>query len=423
MPWQMASLKGTRFCEEWQPPMIMKPFSDPLAGVSGLKPGGWSRQAIGIWERTRDRSLLIQRGNPNMTAEQLKAWIRMYNLPRLPECTGEQKTAAFQWDLYHVETRGPAGGTVIVKAALAQSGKWAYIVLLAAQAEVYPELLTQVFLPALEALKPLYTGAEAARLARQRARNYADSIRSLRDNMKSGLSVETAWVSDQMKGLAMPPAQKAIDPGSELIPLPKPDPSVLKKPNILACIADRKSRRKYSMENLTLGELSYLLWATQGVRKVLPSGRHYRTVPSAGARHSFETYLVIQRVEGLKSGIYRYLPFDHQLVYLFTAENLPEKLTTLASDQPFVGNSAVCFIWSSIPYRMEWRYGTHSEQVIPIDVGHVCQNLYLAAESIGCGTCGVASYKQAALDKFLGLDGRDEFVIYLAPVGKVEQAQ
>jgi nitroreductase len=56
-------------------------------------------------------------------------------------------------------------------------------------------------------------------------------------------------------------------------------------------------------------------------------------------------------------------------------------------------------------------------------VGHVCQNLYLAAESIGCGTCGVASYEQAALDQFLGLDGKEEFVIYLAPVGKVEQQQ
>jgi SagB-type dehydrogenase family enzyme len=98
-------------------------------------------------------------------------------------------------------------------------------------------------------------------------------------------------------------------------------------------------------------------------------------------------------------------------------------MTALASDQPFVGNSAVCFIWSSIPYRMEWRYGLGSERVILMDVGHVCQNLYLAAESIGCGTCGVAAYEQDELDQFLGLDGKDEFVIYLAPVGKVEGEQ
>jgi SagB-type dehydrogenase family enzyme len=403
--------------------MNMKPFTDPKAGVRGLTPGGWTRQSFGVWARASDQSMLLQRGIPNMTTEQAKALIRMYDLPRLQEPVGRYKTAVFQWDLYKVETKGPADGTFIVEAALAQAGKWAYIVLLAVNAAESQELHAQVFLPALEALAPVYTGREATHIAKEQAKKYTDAIQTARGFMKEYLNLETDWVSDQMKGLAMPPSQKAYEPDSELIPLPKPDPSVLKKPDILACIADRKSRRKFSLANLTLDELAYLLWATQGVRKVLPSGRHYRTVPSAGARHSFETYLVIQHVEGLKTGIYRYLPFDHQLVYLFTAENLSEKLTALASDQPFVGNSAVCFIWSSIPYRMEWRYGIHSEQVILIDVGHVCQNLYLAAESIGCGTCGVAAYEQDALDQFLGLDGRDEFVIYLAPVGKVTQVQ
>jgi SagB-type dehydrogenase family enzyme len=403
--------------------MNMKPFTDPKAGVSGLKPGGWTQHSFGIWERASDQSMLLQRGIPNMTTEQAKALIRMYDLPRLQERTGRYKTAVFQWDLYKVETKGPADGIFIVEAALAQAGKWAYILLLAANTSAYQDLHKQVFLPALEALAPLHTGTEALRLARERSKKYAENVQTVRDYMKSSLTMETDWVSDQMKGLAMPPSQKACDPDSQLIPLPKPDPSVLKKPDILTCIADRKSRRKYSLANLTLEELAYLLWATQGVRKVLPSGRHYRTVPSGGARHSFETYLVIQHVEGLKTGVYRYLPFDHQLVYLFTTENLPEKLTALASDQPFVGNSAVCFIWSSIPYRMEWRYGIESERVILMDVGHLCQNLYLAAESIGCGTCGVAAYEQDKLDQFLGLDGKDEFVIYLAPVGKVGQGQ
>jgi SagB-type dehydrogenase family enzyme len=399
----------------------MKPFTDLQVGISGLKPGGWAQLGLGFWMRASDQAFLFQRGIPNMTAEQIKAGLLpMFDLPKLRERTGRQKTAAFQWDLYHVETKGPADEPFIVDAALAQVGKWAYIVLVASNASASRDLHEKVFQPALEALAPVYTGAEAARVAKERVKKYTDTVREIRDAMKSGLSVETDWVSDQMKGLAMPPSQKACDPAYELIPLPKPNPSILKKPDLLACIGDRKSRRKYSAANLTLDELAYLLWATQGVRKVLPSGRHYRTVPSAGSRHSFETYLVIQHVEGLKTGVYRYLSFDHQLAYLFTAENLPEKMTALASNQPFVGNSAVCFIWSSIPYRMEWRYGLGSERVILVDVGHVCQNLYLAAESIGCGTCGVAAYEQDKLDQFLGLDGKDEFVIYLAPVGKVE---
>ncbi len=400
--------------------MSMKPFSDPQVGVSGLKPGGWTRAGLGFWMRASDQAFLFQRGIPNMTVEQIKVGLLpMYDLPRLGERMGRHRTAALEWDLYRVETKGPAEESFIFDAAVAQVGKWAFIVLAAGNVAASQDLHDKIFLPALEALAPAYTGAEAARVANERAKKYADNVRDVRDGMKSNLTLETDWISDQMKGIAMPPSQKAVETTCERIPLPKPDLSILKKPNILTCIAERKSRRKYSTANLTLNELAYLVWATQGVRMALSTGRHYRTVPSAGSRHSFETYLVIQHVEGLKAGVYRYLPFDHQLAYLFTAENLPEKMTTLASDQPFVGNSAVCFIWSSIPNRMEWRYGLGSERVILMDVGHVCQNLYLAAESIGCGTCGIAAYDQEKLDQFLGLDGKDEFVIYLAPVGKV----
>jgi len=91
-------------------------------------------------------------------------------------------------------------------------------------------------------------------------------------------------------------------------------------------------------------------------------------------------------------------------------------------DQPFVGQAAACFIWSAVPYREEWRYGTQAAKGILLDAGHVCQNLYLACESIGCGTCAIAAYRQEELDRFLGLDGEDELVVYLAPVGKVEEA-
>ena len=404
--------------------MNMKPLTDPRVGIRGLKPAGWKSDGLGFWIRPGDEPLLFQRGIANMTVDQIKTGlIPMFGFPKLGERTGRRKTAALQWDLYRLETKSPGGEPAVVEAALAQSGKWAFIVLLAAATGTFEELHAQVFLPALEAAAPAYDKEDAARVAKEKARAYAESIRSCRGMMKADLTMETDMVSDQMKGVPMPSARKAVDPQAKPIALPAPDAATLKKADIRTCIADRKSRRKYNDEDLTLAELSYLLWATQGVRKELPSGRHYRTVPSAGSRHSFETYLVIQHVEGLQPGVYRYLPFDHQIVFLFAAEDLPGKMTILGSGQPFVGHCAACFIWSAIPYRMEWRYDFYAERVILMDVGHVCQNLYLAAESLECGTCGVAAYEQDALDKFLGLDGKDEFVVYLAPVGKLGKGQ
>ena len=92
----------------------------------------------------------------------------MYDLPILRERTGRYKTAAFQWDIYHVETKGPADEPFIVDAALAQVGKWAFIVLVAGNAPASKDLHEKVFLPALEALAPVYTRAEAVRVAKER---------------------------------------------------------------------------------------------------------------------------------------------------------------------------------------------------------------------------------------------------------------
>ena len=95
-------------------------------------------------------------------------------------------------------------------------------------------------------------------------------------------------------------------------------------------------------------------------------------------------------------------------------------LIKAASNQSFAGKSAVTFIWTTIPARMEWRYSRASYKVIALDAGHVCQNLYLACETIGAGTCAIAAYDQEIADSILGIDGVEEFTIYMAPVGKVQ---
>ena len=224
---------------------------------------------------------------------------------------------------------------------------------------------------------------------------------------------------DQERGLPRGPLQKPYGPGDTGVELPKPDRSVLKKPDIFDCIADRASRRSFTTAPLTLEEFSYLLWATQGVRKLTASGMTLRTVPSGGAMHPFETYLAVYNVDGLKPGLYRYQPLDHKLACLPAPEDLPGKVLKASRNKPFMANCAVAFMWSAVPYRAEWRYTLEAARLILQDSGHLCQNLYLACESIGCGTCAVGAYDQQLADELLGLDGKDEFTVYMAPVGRV----
>jgi SagB-type dehydrogenase family enzyme len=129
-------------------------------------------------------------------------------------------------------------------------------------------------------------------------------------------------------------------------------------------------------------------------------------------------YLSVHNVSGLARGLYRYLPLSHELVLIKEDEAIGDKTAMAVMGQNFVATAAVTFIWSTVVYRMEWRYSLSAHKVIALDAGHVCQNLYLACEAIGAGTCAIAAYDQAAIDKLVGVDGDDEFVVYLAPVGK-----
>jgi SagB-type dehydrogenase family enzyme len=226
--------------------------------------------------------------------------------------------------------------------------------------------------------------------------------------------------TDQRKGLPPLPPQKPTPAGATRIDLPAPEELALGQMPVAEAIRRRRSRRRYTRQALTLDKLSYLLWATQGARQVTAeSARSLRSVPSAGARHPFETYLLIQRVDGLEAGLFRYLPLEHKLYLLRQDTALPEQVNEACFGQ-YVVDSAVVFIWTALPYRTEWRYTSLSPKLIALDAGHLCQNLYLASESLGAGTCALGAYDQRKMDALLGVDGEDEFAIYVAPVGKIE---
>jgi SagB-type dehydrogenase family enzyme len=239
----------------------------------------------------------------------------------------------------------------------------------------------------------------------------------LKDTLRKQLdSAQT----DQNRGVPPPPLEKPASPDGPFYALPKPGTwQGISPVSVEQAIRNRKSHRRFTQELVTLDELSFLLWATQGFRQRVNEATAFRTVPSAGSRHPFETYLAVRHVESLPEGFYRFLPLEHRLVFLFSEVEMAEKMTRASHGQEFVGKSAVTFYWAALPYRTEWRYSTASVKVIALDAGHVCQNLYLACETIGCGTCAIAAYDQELTDSLLRLDGVDEFVCYLAPVGKL----
>ncbi|HSW62060.1 MAG TPA: SagB/ThcOx family dehydrogenase [Dissulfurispiraceae bacterium] len=226
--------------------------------------------------------------------------------------------------------------------------------------------------------------------------------------------------TDQNRMVPPPPLQKPYPADAVLLTLPKKQswtriPSV----DLLTAATNRRSHRSFVSDQLTVEELAFLLWITQGIRQIAISGTAFRVVPSAGCRHALETYLCIMNVEGVHSGLYRYLPIEHALLQIERNDKVHMKIVEATLRQSFTGAAAVTFIWTALPYRMEWRYDLAAHKVIALDAGHVCQNLYLACEAIGCGCCAIAAYDQDLMDRLVHVDGVDEFTLYLATVGKI----
>jgi nitroreductase len=259
--------------------------------------------------------------------------------------------------------------------------------------------------------------------------------------------------SEQSKGLPQPPLERELSVGKGLIELPQVKSLNLGHADLRELLERRHSLRRYAEVALEREELAFLLWSTQGVKKLIPGTATFRTVPSAGARHALETYLLINRVEGLRPGLYWYSALRHALAALDSGETAAETGGGAAGDrgsagdrgtvhteagaaggnrgaaragamvaaclgQEFVKTSAVTFVWAAEVQRMTWRYGQRGYRYLHLDAGHVCQNLYLAAEAIGCGACAIAAFSDEAMNELLNLDGEARFAVYVAAVGK-----
>jgi len=182
---------------------------------------------------------------------------------------------------------------------------------------------------------------------------------------------------------------------------------------IWTVIAKRRTVRKYRPMPLDLSTVSQLLWACAGI-----SGERaaFRTSPSAGARHPAATLLVANNVTGLNPGIYRYDPVAHGLLRVAEG-SYGARLRGACLDQEMLEAAPAVFAWNVTPERTTGRYGERGKRYIPMDLGHICQNLYLAATALGLGCCAVGAFSDAQVNSVFGVDGVNEAILYMATVG------
>ena len=187
---------------------------------------------------------------------------------------------------------------------------------------------------------------------------------------------------------------------------------------IWEAIAQRRSQREFSPHPISAAELSQLLWATQGIT-ARAWGYDFRAVPSAGALYPIETYVVVNRVDGLTPGLYHFDIKENQLI-LLKEGNLGRELCNAGLGQEMLEDASCIFVWTATVERSKWKYRERAYRYIYMDAGHIGQNLYLAATALNLGCCTVGAFYDEEVDSLMGIDGRKEISVYLGAVGRIK---
>ncbi len=221
-------------------------------------------------------------------------------------------------------------------------------------------------------------------------------------------------LGDMFRTKPKKPPQYKTYPSSKKIELPKPKyrGMVLEE-----AIEKRRSIRNYSKQAISMAQLSQLLFAAQGV-----TGKMYdrvlRSAPSAGALYPFEIYIVVNNVQDLPQGIYHYSVLDHGLE-LVKAGDFSGKITDAGLEQEMLGDAGVTFVLSAIFDRVRCKFGERGFRYVYIEAGHISQNIYLQAVSLGQGSVCAGVFLDEKVNQLIGVDGSKEAAIYLHAVGSL----
>lgn len=191
-----------------------------------------------------------------------------------------------------------------------------------------------------------------------------------------------------------------------------PEPKHSGRVSVEEALFKRRSVRDFREGPISAAEVSQLLWAAQGITGL----RGFRTTPSAGALYPLELYVVAGNVDGLPSGVFKYVARSHELVCIVKGDRRSD-LCDAALGQPSIRRSAAVIVISGVYGRTTAKYGERGVRYVHMEAGHAAQNVWLQAVSLGLGTVVIGAFHDAEIKRMLRMaDGEEP--LYIMPVGR-----
>jgi SagB-type dehydrogenase family enzyme len=189
-------------------------------------------------------------------------------------------------------------------------------------------------------------------------------------------------------------------------------------------LSKRRSHRYYVDEQISAEDISQILWAAYGITRPMPGypriNGGLRTAPSAGATYPLQVYVLIGKVKGIETGVYKYVPVGHRIIRVIDRD-VKASLASAALGQEMIKIAPACLFYSADFSITTARYGDRGkERYVCMDLGHSAENVYLQAEALHLGTCAIGAFNDAEVRAVMQLPENEE-PLYIMPIGKYYQ--
>ncbi len=179
---------------------------------------------------------------------------------------------------------------------------------------------------------------------------------------------------------------------------------------LMKLLQARRSARAFQRTPISR---EHFLWIN---RVALRGHAYWPMQPADGHAALVRPFWIVNDVRGLDPGIWYYDPPSDRWANLAHGETRMEAAYICMEQQLAADASAVCFVAANLHLLMN-NAGPDLYRLAHLEAGSVAHRVQLAAPALKLGACGIGSFFDDEIRKFLGLDKTRWEILYATAIG------